>query len=100
MQTLLNRNIYTKECSLIEKNKKEKQIFKNINEKSINLERKEINIKEKSNIKDNYNNLFNIKLKNSKNDIFNEKKLEKIVHNTKIHIIIKDKINSLIMINT
>ena len=86
VRSLINRNIYTKECSLIEKNKKEKQIFKNINEKSINLERKEINIKEKSNIKDNYNNLFNIKLNNSKNDIFNEKKLEKIVHNTKIHI--------------
>ena len=77
VRNLINRNIYQKikECSLIEKNKKEKRLFDNINEKSANLERKEINIKEKSNIKDNSN-----KLNLSKNDLFFEKKFEKMVN--------------------
>ncbi len=68
---LINKNIYTNinESLLIENNKKEKKLFKNIAQKSKNIDGKEINTKQNSNIKDNSNNYFKIK---SKNDLFFE----------------------------
>ena len=72
VRSLLNKNIYTKikEHSLIRKNKKEKKLFDNTN---VNSEKKDIkNLTEKSNVRDNTNNLFKL---NTKRDLFFEKKL-------------------------
>ena len=68
--------------SSIEMNKKKNQLFKNINDKSINLDKKEKNKKlseEKSNIEENSKNFFKIKSGISKSDLFLEKKIEKMV---------------------
>ena len=89
-QSVLNRNIYNeiKEHSLIENNKKTKNLFNNVNKRVINSERKDIN-KENTEIpnnKDNSNKLFQLKL--SKNDLFLEEN-KKRKKNVKINILKK-----------
>ena len=92
VRSLLNKNIYTKikEHSLIRKNKKEKKLFDNTN---VNSEKKDIkNLTEKSNVRDNTNNLFKL---NTKRDLFFEKKLleENTNRVNKMKIAILEKIN-------